>query len=416
MTHWKRNFFTLFIGQQLSFFTSMLVQYSLTWYLADVTKSPTLFALYTLIAFIPGIFAAPLMGPLIDRVNKKILLITGDWIVAGAAIVIAVYGHGGAPIPFWLLGVGMFVRSLAGAIQTPTNQSIIPTLVPEAFVPKVSGLNGAFNSASMIFAPALSAFLYNIMSLSTIMLVDVAGAVIGTLAVLMTTIESFDHLDNPTSYLKELVEGFRLVKNHKGIFQFLIITTLVTTLSMPAFSLYPLITTTFFHGTISDASIVEVFWSIGSLLGGVLIGILGTTKKRLTLGVSWYFLASLAFSAMGFLPDTRFGLWLFILLQLPAGVGYMAANGLFMSILQQAFPATQMGRVMGIVQAFTSIASPIGLIFAAPTAELIGIPPLLIIAGASIFIGNLTSLLLPAVKQLDDLVIMTHIKTSDNSD
>lgn len=411
-TNWKKNFFTLFVGQQLSFFTSMIAQYALIWYLTDRSKSPTLLAMYMLIAFIPGIIVAPLVGPLIDRLNKKILLLSGDWIVALAAIIIAIYGRGG-PLPFWLLGVAMFIRSLAGAIQTPTAQSIIPTLVPEAFVPKISGLNGAFNSASLVVTPVIGAFLYGLFPISQIMFFDVAGAIIATITVLMTRIPSFDHIDKPNSYLHELVAGFKLVRHHQGIFHFLLITTLVGMFSWPAFSLYPLITTSYFHGSISDASIVEVFWFIGSLLGGLLIGLFATTKRRLTIGVMWYFLAGLSFTIMGFLPDNRQGLWLFIALQLPGGVGYMAANGLFMSIIQQAFPASQTGRVMGIAQALTSLASPIGLIFAAPLAESLGIPPLLVLAGSSIFIGNIVSLLLPDVKSLDHMVIMTDATDED---
>ncbi|CAM3041668.1 MFS transporter [Lactococcus laudensis] len=413
-TKWKKNFFTLFVGQQLSFFTSMIAQYALIWYLTDRSKSPTLLAMYMLIAFIPGIIIGPLVGPLIDRMNKKILLLSGDWIVALAAIILAIYGQGG-PLPFWLLGVAMFIRSFAGAIQTPTTQSIIPTLVPETFVPKVSGLNGAFNSASMIITPAIGAFFYSLLPISQIMLVDVAGAIIATITVLMTQIPSFEHLDNPNSYLHELVAGFKLVRHHKGIFNFLIITTLIGMFAWPAFSLYPLITTTYFHGSISDASIVEVFWSIGSLLGGLLIGLFATTKRRLTIGVMWYYLAGIAFTLMGFLPDNRHGLWLFIALQLPGGIGFMAANGLFMSIVQQAFPAKQTGRIMGITQAMVSMASPIGLIFAAPLAETIGIPPLLIIAGVSIFIGNIASMLLPEVRELDHMVVMTDA-TDDKID
>lgn len=352
-TKWKKNFFTLFVAQQLSFFTSMIAQYALIWYLTDRSKSPTLLAMYMLIAFIPGIIIGPLVGPLIDRMNKKILLLSGDWIVALAAIILAIYGQGG-PLPFWLLGVAMFIRSFAGTI-------------------------------------------------------------IATITVLMTQIPSFEHLDNPNSYLHELVAGFKLVRHHKGIFNFLIITTLIGMFAWPAFSLYPLITTTYFHGSISDASIVEVFWSIGSLLGGLLIGLFATTKRRLTIGVMWYYLAGIAFTLMGFLPDNRHGLWIFIALQLPGGIGFMAANGLLMSIVQQAFPAKQTGRIMGITQAMVSMASPIGLIFAAPLAETIGIPPLLIIAGVSIFIGNIASMLLPEVRELDHMVVMTDA-TDDKID
>lgn len=412
-THWKKNFFTLFVGQQLSSFTSMLAQYALIWYLTDVSKSPTLLATFMLIAFIPGIFATPLIGPLIDRINKKILLLTGDWIVALAAIVLAVYGKGGTTLPFWLLGAAMFIRSLAGAIQTPTSQSIIPTLVPETFVPKIGGLNGAFNSASMIVTPALGAFCYGFLPISQIMLVDVAGAIIGTITVLMTRIPSFHHIERTESYFHELVEGFKLIRNHKGVFHFLMIISLIGMFSWPAFSLFPLITTSYFHGSIADASIVEAFWAIGSLFGGLLIGFFGTTKKRLTIGFMWYFLAGLSFTAMGLLPDTRNGLLLFIALQVPGGIGYMAANGLFTSIAQQAFPANQTGRIMAISQSLITLASPIGLIFAAPLAETIGFPPLLIIAGVSIFIGNLVSVLLPDVRKLDTLTIMTHAKETD---
>lgn len=60
---WKNNFFTLFVGQQLSFFTSMIAQYALVWYITDISKSPTLLAMYMLIAFIPGIIVVPLVGP-----------------------------------------------------------------------------------------------------------------------------------------------------------------------------------------------------------------------------------------------------------------------------------------------------------------------------------------------------------------
>lgn len=70
---------------------------------------------------------------------------------------------------------------------------------------------------------------------------------------------------------------------------------------------------------------------------------------------------------------------------------------------------------MGITQAMVSMASPIGLIFAAPLAETIGIPPLLIIAGVSIFIGNIASMLLPEVRELDHMVVMTDA-TDDKID
>lgn len=404
---WKRNFYILFTGQQLSTFTSMIVQYALIWYLTDKSKSPTILAISTIMAFLPGIFISPFIGPLIDRINKKILLIASDWIVAFSAIILALIGQGGN-LPFWMICLALFIRSLAGTVQTPTTQSIIPTLVPEDFVPKVGGLNGAFSSASMLVTPAIGAFFYGIMPISQIMLIDVLGAIFGTIAVLMIKIVSFQEENKNESYIKELVEGFNLVRSNKSIFQFTIIITLIMMFSMPGFSLYPLITTEHFKGTISDASYIEVAWAAGSLIGGAIIGLVGNTKKRLTKGVLWFTLAGISFIIMGLLPGDKNNLWYFLALQVPAGIGYMAANGLFISIVQQAYPAEQTGRVMSISMSLTSLASPIGLIFAGPAAEKIGIPALLIISGASILLGNIFCLKLPKVKQLDYMEIKTN--------
>ena len=406
-TVWKKNFYTLFFGQQISTFTSMIVQYAFIWYLTDKSKSPTILAFSMIMAFLPGIFLGPFVGPLIDRINKKILLISSDWIVAFTALILAVISKNGN-ISFWMISLSLFIRSLAGTIQNPTTQSIIPTLVPEDFVPKVGGLNGAFNSASMLVTPAIGAFFYGIMPIGDIMLIDVLGAIAGTLTVLMTKIVNFSSVNSNEAYLTEFRQGFKLIRENKGIFQFLLIFSIVMMLSMPGFSLYPLITTQFFGGTIKEASYVEVTYALGSLIGGLLISFIGSTKNRLTKGVIWFSLSGIFLAATAFLPPDKTGLFIFILMQIPIGVGYMAATGLFMSIIQQAYPAEKIGRVMAISMSMISLASPLGLSFAGPLAEKIGIPPLLMISGLSILLGNVIYMKLKAVRNLDHMEIMTN--------
>jgi DHA3 family macrolide efflux protein-like MFS transporter len=384
----------------------MIVQYALIWYLTDTSKSASMLAFSTLVAFLPGMLIAPFIGPLIDRVNKKILLIVADWLVAACAIVLAVIS-GGGDLPYWLILVAMFIRAVAGVIQGPTTDSIIPTMVPEDFVPKVSGLNGTMSSISMLVTPAIGAFFYATTPISLIMLIDVIGAIIGTIAVLLTHIISFDHLPNENSYLHDIKEGITDLKNRKDISTIIILICILNILCMPIFSLFPLITTQLFGGTIGDASIVEITWAIGSLIGGALVGIFGSTSKRITKSFWSGLLSGVFFIAMGILPATRTGLYIFIIMQIPAGVGFMIQNGMIRSVYQQAFPAEKIGKIMSLNSVATSAASMLGIMFTGIIEKTIGMGLMLVMAGIGTVIISALLIIIPTIKALDYMEIMT---------
>jgi DHA3 family macrolide efflux protein-like MFS transporter len=385
----------------------MIVQYALIWYLTDTSKSASMLAFSTLVAFLPGMLIAPFIGPLIDRINKKILLIVADWLVAACAIALAIIS-GGGNLPYWLILLAMFIRAVAGVIQGPTTDSIIPTMVPEEFVPKVSGLNGTMSSISMLVTPAIGAFFYATTPISLIMLIDVIGAILGTIAVLLTHIVSFDHLPNENSYLQDIKDGVTDLKNRKDISTIILLICILNVLCMPIFSLFPLITTQLFGGTIGDASIVEFTWAVGSLIGGALVGLFGTTSKRITKSFWSGILSGIFFVLMGLLPATRIGLYIFIVMQIPAGVGFMIQNGMIRSIYQQAFPAEKIGKIMSLNSVATSAASMLGIMFTGIIEKTIGMGLMLVMAGVGTVVISVLLILLPNIKALDHMEIMTN--------
>lgn len=118
-TTWRFNFYRMWTGQFLSGITSAIVQYALLWYLTVETKSATMISLATIIGFLPGIFISPFVGPIIDRHNKKWLMIGTDMLTALAALVLAVIGLIGHTFPLWMVFLAMFVRSLARRFNIP---------------------------------------------------------------------------------------------------------------------------------------------------------------------------------------------------------------------------------------------------------------------------------------------------------
>lgn len=101
--HWRKNINLFLTGQFLSGITSMIVQYAIIWYLTKETGSATILSFATLLGMIPMVLLSPFAGPLVDRWDKKRLLILTDIIVALFAMVLVVVGTISDTFPLWLV-------------------------------------------------------------------------------------------------------------------------------------------------------------------------------------------------------------------------------------------------------------------------------------------------------------------------
>ncbi len=137
--HWRKNINLFLTGQFLSGITSMIVQYAIIWYLTKETGSATILSFATLLGMIPMVLLSPFAGPLVDRWDKKRLLILTDIIVALFAMVLVVVGTISDTFPLWLVFVSLFIRAIAQTFQMPTIQSILPTMVPEEELTRING-------------------------------------------------------------------------------------------------------------------------------------------------------------------------------------------------------------------------------------------------------------------------------------
>lgn len=174
--HWRKNINLFLTGQFLSGITSMIVQYAIIWYLTKETGSATILSFATLLGMIPMVLLSPFAGPLVDRWDKKRLLILTDIIVALFAMVLVVVGTISDTFPLWLVFVSLFIRAIAQTFQMPMIQSILPTMVPEEELTRINGQLGMVQSANFIIAPAIGAFLFTVIPINWLILLDVLGA------------------------------------------------------------------------------------------------------------------------------------------------------------------------------------------------------------------------------------------------
>ncbi|MQS90104.1 MFS transporter [Companilactobacillus mishanensis] len=401
LPNWRSNMYLFLSGQFFSGVTSMVVQYAIIWYLTKQTGSATILSFATLLGMLPMVLLSPLIGPFVDRTNKKILLIVPDIVAAVVAIILATVGIISSDFPLWLIFVSLLVRSIAQTFQMPTIQSIVPTMVPESEITKINGQLGMVQSANMIIAPALGALLYSIVPISYLILLDVLGAIVGVTIIIFVKIPEHPIFDEKIRIFKDVKFGLDKLRSNKGLWRITIMGSVFTLLFMPAGSMYPLMTISYFHGTVAQAGIIEVVFSVGMLAGGTIIGLFGNWKDRMKPILWSIFVMAAAFIPSGFLPGNFKGFVWFAILNAIAGMSVPFFNTLLMAMIQQSYPPEILGRVLGILNSLMSISGPVGLIFAGPLADKIGVNMLFVIAGIGALLCGAYILLTPLARDFD---------------
>lgn len=402
--HWRKNINLFLASQFLTGITSMVVQYSIIWYLTQKTNSATVLSVAILLGMIPMVLLGPFIGGFVDRRNKKMLLIVPDVVAAGVAVVLSVVGSLSGSFPLWLVFVSLFIRSVAQTFQMPTVQSIIPSMVPAKEITRINGQLGMVQSANFIVAPALGAFLYSFIPINFLLLTDVLGAVVGILMLMMIVIpesKAAHEASEKTHVLADAKFGFARLMSNKGIWYVTLIGTVFMFLFMPAVSMYPLMTMGYFHGTVFQAGVVEVIYSAGMLVGGAFVGIFGKWRNRMPLVLFSFFGVGITYGISGFLTGDFNGFIAFVVLNAIGGAVSSLFNILYMAVVQQSYPPEELGRVMSVMNAFMSAAGPVGLIFAGPVADAIGVEKLFLIAGIGGLVCGVVALMSSSVRNID---------------
>ena len=399
---WRRNSTLFLLSQFATGITSMVVQYGLNWYLAQQSGSATVLSIATLMTMLPMVLLSPFVGTFVDRWNKKLLLIAPDVVAAGVAVILSIVGWIDHGFPVWLVYISLMVRSLAQAFQMPTVQSIMPTMVPAEELTRINGRLGMVQSATMVISPALGALLYAIMPIQLLILVDVLGAALGIgLLALVRIVSNQGLADERPQVWADAVFGFRRIGTIRGLWLMTIGTAVFTMLFMPAASLYPLMTLNYFHGTITQAGVVEVLWSLGSLAGGAVIGMYGRWQDRMVPMIAGVGVLGVAFALCLALPPTMTGFVIFVALNALAGMASAFSSTLPMAMIQESFPAQELGRVFGVMTAIIMLAGPVGLLFAGPLGDALGVEWVFFIAGIGSVLCAAAAFAVPSVRLYD---------------
>jgi DHA3 family macrolide efflux protein-like MFS transporter len=283
--HWLRTFIIIWVGQAFSMFGSMLVQFALVWWLTQETGSATILATASLVAYLPQVFLGPFAGAIVDRTNRKAVMILADSFVALTTLGLVLVAATGNLLP-WHIYLAMFVRSLGQAFHWPAMQASTTLLVPEVHLSRVAGINQALAGAMNIIAPPSGALLIGVLQLHWVLSIDILTAILAILPLFFVVIPQPKNTANTdgkpivSSILSDIKEGFLYVFRWKGLFYVLLFAVLINFLINPAFTLLPLLVTKHFNGGVIEYGWMESAIGIGIVIGGLGLGAWGASRRR----------------------------------------------------------------------------------------------------------------------------------------
>ncbi|RPF47336.1 DHA3 family macrolide efflux protein-like MFS transporter [Hydrogenoanaerobacterium saccharovorans] len=399
--NWKTKFILLWSGQAVSILTSSILQMAIVWYLTEKTGSAAILSFATLIGFLPQAILGTFIGVYIDRYNRKTIMILSDLFIAGASLILVVVGFWGE-IPIWLIIVVLFIRSIGTAFHYPSLQAVTPLIVPKDQLTKYAGYSQSFESVSMVASPAISAVLFGLWDLNIIILLDVFGAMFAVFMLCIVEIPKLTaRAECATPHvIKEVREGLSILNKEPGTTALLAISALYAVIYFPIGTLYPLITMTYFGGTFTQSSVVEVVFSFGMLTGSLLLGILGRkiNKIRAISGSIAVYGAGVLLT--GLLPPN--GFYVFIILSAIMGVSVPFYTGVEISILQMKIKEEYLGRILSLSASISMVAMPLGLVLSGTFAEVIGVEKWFLFSGIFTLILAVVSLIIPSLKHCCD--------------
>ena len=398
--NWKRSFFTIWAGQAISLITSAVLQMVIIWYLTDTTGSALVLSMATMVGFLPQAILGTMIGVLVDRWNRKLVMIGADLIIAVAGVVLAVVALM-IELPVWVVMVVLFIRSIGTAFHSPALSAATPLLVPEDQLTKCAGYSQSVQSVSYILSPAIAAFLYATWDLNLIIALDVLGALVSCITVTIVAIPKQEIKTEmvQSSIISEAKAGYNILKENKGLFALLWIGAFYCFIYMPINALFPLMSMSYFGGTTTHASIVEIMFAVGMLAGGLLLSTWGGFKKPTISIVTSFIAMGFALIIAGLLPINGFFIFVFC----SAIMGFSAPfySGVQMALIQEKIQPEYLGRVFGLLGSIMSLAMPLGLIVSGIFADQIGINRWFAVSGIGILILALLSSLHPSMKELD---------------
>ncbi len=353
----QEAFWVLWAGLLVSFTGSGLTRFGVSVWVFQETRDPQAFAALLFFAVFPIALGSLVAGPLIDRWDRRTVLIVAN-VVASiptlAVVVLLWFGD----LQLWHLYVALFVNGLANAFVLPAFDSSIRLLVAPRRLGQASGYAQLIQTLGLVIAPPIAGVLMLSLGLGAIFLIDALTAAVAVATLLVVAIPRPAPDTARTSLWQEFVLGLRYVAGRPPFVFLLVHLGVVVFASAFTYALSgPIVLSFGDEGTIG---LVYAAYGVGSVVGALVIGVTGGTRPRMHGIVVGAFVMSAGTVLTSLRPDALWiGLGVFV-----AGMAQAVLIASDRTIYQEHVALRMLGRVFSFRSVIITGSQAFGLLTA----------------------------------------------------
>ncbi|MBA3531869.1 MAG: MFS transporter [Ardenticatenales bacterium] len=364
-----RAFLLVWFGQLVSLLGSGMTGFGLAIWAWQETGQASALALVGFFSFGPTVLLSPLAGALVDRWNRKMVMMLSD-LATGLSTIVVLFLYATGQLEVWHLYITGAFAGAFQAFQFPAYSAAITTMISKAQYARANGLLSLAESSSQIAAPLLAGFLIGLVGIQGILLIDVVTFCFALLTLALI------HVPQPRateagqegkgSLWFESMYGFRYILKRPSLLGLQLV---FLGMNLVGAFFYTLVQPMILARTGDDAALlgsVLAFGGIGGVMGGVVMSTWGGPKQRIHGVLGGMALSSLLGSVVVGIGQ-GLPLW--------AGGMFLASfflpvlNGSNQAIWQAKVAPDVQGRVFAVRRLIAQISAPLAMVLAGFLAD-----------------------------------------------
>lgn len=357
-----KDFLLLWSSQSISILGSSLTSYALIIWVYQQKSTATSITMLSFCALLPSILFGFVAGTIVDKLNKKIVMLLGVALSSlGTLTVFILFTTGNLHISH--IYIINFLLSFIGAFQNPASYVTESLLVPREHYIRASGLQAFSGSIISITSPALATALLVFGGFSIIFVIDLISFAFAFVSLLFfIKIPSFqtDDRKREEPFVKRCFDGINFLRDNNALLQIIIFFSFINLLSyMTGYGIMPALILARSGNNKTVLGLVSSFIGIGTLVGSAIVTVMKPPKSKtkvIFISLAASFLLTNELWAIG----RNVWIWIFAAFAGNVLIPFIGAN--MTTIMRTNIPIEMQGRVFAARDTLQFFTRPLGLL------------------------------------------------------
>lgn len=392
----NRNYILYLSSQTISVFSDALFKISITWTVIELSDTIAPLAVLLLISYIPQMLIGLIGGFLIDKFDRKNIMIISD-LFSGLALFILFIIYIKIGISLYVIYAIRFILSLMDVFYEPAAMAYIPKIVTSKELISANSLSRIVRETMKIASVGVAGVLVAKVNLSAIMLLNVGTYIISAFLIAVIPVKGLADTHESTMHLdkKTITAGFSYIMRSPFITEFVILIFLSNIAYDIIYNLPSVYSRDVLHLGAEGYGFIQTALSLGAIMGTLVIGLINTRRIGILFSVC-SFLAGILLILLGFNSSVYFAIALYFIFSMTDSLTIPCFT-YFQLYVDDAIK----GRVFAAFDTIVLFATPIASLIISITVDDFGVGKTYRYAGTFFIIITLLSISFSSFRKTD---------------